>query len=50
MIKNPGEHAATKHVNIRFLWIKMKIDDKIVKVEYLHTKNQITYILTKGIP
>jgi hypothetical protein len=50
MIKNPGEHAATKHVDIRFLWIKEKIDDKTVKVEYLHTKNQIADILTKGIP
>jgi hypothetical protein len=50
MIKNPGEHATTKHVDIRFLWIKEKIDDKTVKVEYLHTKNQIADILTKGIP
>jgi hypothetical protein len=50
MIKNHGEHAATKHIDIRFLWIKEKIDNKTVKVEYLNTKNQIADILTKGVP
>jgi hypothetical protein len=50
VIKNPIDHKRTKHVNIRFLYIRERINIKEVQVSYVNIKDQVVDILTKGIP
>ena len=48
--KNPFMHAKTKHIPIKYHFLKEKISDKKVRLEYVGSKEQITYIFTKPLP
>jgi hypothetical protein len=39
VIKNPIDHKRTKHVDIRFLYIRERINVKEVQVTYINTKD-----------
>jgi hypothetical protein len=39
----------TKHINIRYFWLKDRIDCKDVLVEYMPTEDMIADILTKPL-
>jgi hypothetical protein len=49
LIKNPIDHKRTKHVDIRFLYIRERIGVKEIQVNYVNTRDQIADVLTKGI-
>ena len=40
----------TKHINIRYFWLKDRVDTKDVLVEYMPTGNMIADLLTKPLP
>ncbi|GAA0153218.1 transmembrane signal receptor [Lithospermum erythrorhizon] len=46
---NPVQHDRTKHVEVDRHFIKEKIENKIIKIEYVHTGQQLADILTKGL-
>ena len=46
---NPVQHDRTKHVEIDRFFIKEKLDAGIIKIEYVHTGQQIADCLTKGL-
>lgn len=46
---NPVHHDRTKHVEVDRHFIKEKIDEGIIKIEYVHTDQQLADILTKGL-
>ena len=46
---NPGYHARTKHVDIRYHFIREKITTGLIKVMYKETKYQLADILTKAL-
>ena len=48
--KNPVMHAKTKHIAIKYHYFRELVEDKEVKMEYIHTKEQIVDILTKPLP
>ena len=41
--------ARTRHIDIRYFFIKDRIDTGDIKVEYLHTKSMIADYLTKPL-
>jgi hypothetical protein len=43
-------HSKTKHIPIKHHFLREQINDKIVKLEYVPTKEQITNIFTKSLP
>ena len=45
--KNPVMHAKTKHIAIKYHYVRELVEDKQVKMEYIHTKEQIADIFTK---
>ena len=36
--KNPVVHAKTKHITIKYHYVRVVVEDKQVKMEYIHTK------------
>jgi hypothetical protein len=43
-------HSKTKHIPIKYHFLREQVNDKIVKLEYVPTKEQIADIFTKPLP
>ena len=48
--KNPVMHAKTKHIAIKYHYVRELVEYKQVKMEYIQTKEQIADIFTKTLP
>ncbi len=48
--KNPVYHARTKHINVRFHFIREKLADSTISVHYIQSKDQKADGLTKALP
>jgi hypothetical protein len=48
--KNPVMHSKTKHIPIKYHFMREQVNDKIVKLEYVPTKEQIADMFTKPLP
>ena len=48
--KNPMMHAKTKHIAIKYHFVRELVEDKQVKMEYIHSKEHIADIFTKPLP
>jgi hypothetical protein len=47
--ENPVSHDSTKHVEIKYHYIRDIVQRKAVRVEYLPTDEQIADVLTKPL-
>ena len=47
--KNPVQHSKTKHIEIRHHFIRDLVEDKKIKLEYIHTEKQLADIFTKSL-
>ena len=47
--KNPQSHHKTKHVDIKYHYVRDKVQDVTIKVQYCPTNDMIADILTKGL-
>lgn len=50
LIKNPEFHKRSKHIDIRYHFIREKYEKKLFDVEYVSTNNMLADILTKALP
>ena len=50
LIKNPEFHRRTKHIDIRFHFIREKYQDQTLSVAYVRSEEQCADFLTKAIP
>ena len=48
--KDPVMHTKTKHIAIKYHYLRELVQDKEVKMEYVNTKERIAYIFTKALP
>ena len=48
--KNPVQHSRTKHIAIRYHFLKDKVNEGEVKLEYIPTTEQVADIFTKPLP
>ena len=48
--KNPVMHSKTKHIPIKYHFIREHVLEKIVKLEHIGTKDQVADIFTKPLP
>lgn len=49
LIKNPVYHKRTKHIDVKYHYIREKYEEKLFNLEYINTKNQPADILTKPL-
>ena len=48
--KNPAEHSRTKHIDIRYHYIREALSENIIELNYCPTQHMIADILTKPLP
>ncbi|GJR93306.1 putative ribonuclease H-like domain-containing protein [Tanacetum coccineum] len=48
VIKNPVAHSRTKHIEIRFYFIRDCYDKRLIEVIKIHTNHNVADLLTKG--
>ena len=48
--KNLVMHSKTKHIAIKYHFVRELVQDKEIRLEYVHTKEQIAEIFTKPLP
>jgi hypothetical protein len=49
LAKNPGDHERTKHIDVRFHFIREHIKDKTIRVVHVQSNDQAADILTKAL-
>ena len=47
--KNPIQHSKSKHIEIRYHFIRDLVEDKVVCLEFIHTDNQKVDFFTKPL-
>ena len=48
--KNSSFHARSKHIDVRYHWIRDAINDKLFELEKIHTDHNGSDMLTKALP
>lgn len=48
--KNTMYHSRTKHIDVRYHWLRLAIEEKSFKLQKIHTDKNAADILTKVIP
>lgn len=49
LIKNPEFHKRTKHIDVRYHFIREKYEDQLFDLEFVSTDEQVADIFTKGL-
>ena len=49
LANNPEHHAKTKHIDIQYHFVREKVQEGIISLNYIPTKEQLANILTKGL-
>lgn len=50
LTKNPSFHKRTKHIDVRFHYVRERVQEQQLKIEYVPSEEQAADILTKPIP
>ena len=48
--KNPSFHSKSKHIEMRYHWIREKFERKMLMIEKVHTSENKADMLTKSLP
>ena len=49
LAKNPAFHSRTKHIDVRYHYIRMAIEKKWIKLKHVPSKEQLADIMTKAL-
>ena len=50
LARNPEFHARTKHIEVRHHYVREKIEDGVIDLQYCPTADQVADIFTKPLP
>ena len=48
--KNLVMHAKTKHISIKYHYLREQVQENKMRLEYVKSKEQITNVFTKSLP
>ena len=47
--KNPSQHSKSKHIEIRYHWIRDTLEQKVLQLEKVHTDDNGSNMMTKAL-
>lgn len=47
--KNPVFHGRSKHIQVRFHFLRELVSDEIIELEYCSTQDQLADVMTKAV-
>ena len=50
LLKNPVFHTKTKHIDVKYHFIRDMLKDKFMKLAKVHTDDNHANLMTKGLP
>ena len=50
LAKNPVFHAKTKHIDVKYHFIRDMLEDKLLELVKVHTDDNPADLMTKGLP
>lgn len=50
LAKNPVHHARTKHIDVKFHFLRQHVEEHRIYLQYIQTTEQLADLLTKGLP
>ena len=50
LAKNSTFHARSKHIDVRYHWIRKILEDKLLQIEKVHTDENWSDMMTKVLP
>ncbi|KAK9880167.1 hypothetical protein WA026_015496 [Henosepilachna vigintioctopunctata] len=50
LISNPVYHKKTKHIDVKFNFIREKVELGVIKLNYIPSNSQLADMLTKALP
>lgn len=50
LAKNSSYHSRTKHIDVRYHWIRDVVSSKLLKLEKIHTDDNGSDMMTKILP
>lgn len=50
LTKNPSFHSRSKHIDVRYHWIRDVLDSKLLQLEKIHTDLNGSDMMTKILP
>ena len=50
LAKNPVFHAKTKHIDVKYHFIRDMLEDKLMELVKVHTNDNLADLMTKGLP
>ena len=48
LAKNPAYHSKTKHIDVRYHWIRQVLDDGMLQLEKIYIEENLADMLTKN--
>jgi hypothetical protein len=49
LTKNPTQHAQTKHIDVQHHFVRERVENGEVKLEYCSTKDMVAKVLTTAL-
>ena len=47
--KNPGDHKRSKHIDVRYHFVRERVEAKDIELRYIKTTDQVADIFTKAL-
>ena len=47
---HPSDHQKSKHIEVRYFWIRQKVEERRCTLKYVQTTDQLADMLTKALP
>ena len=48
--KNSMYHSRTKHIDVRYHWLRLAIEEQMLQLKKIHTDDNVADMLTKVVP
>ena len=48
--KNSMYHSRTKHIDVRYHWLRLAIEEQMLQLDKVHTDDNVADMLTKVVP